>query len=419
MIKIVFNVFLLLFVIKSSVNSQTNNFCSFDDLLLKNKDIEENTPSFDQVVFRTDEALCIRTVVHIIDSNTQESITDSFIEDLINKLNHLLTTQDIDTSFIHPNHRSLLTDAEIQFHLAQLDPENNQTNGITRTESDIEYFSPPILQNSIYIEQVKQDSLGGKSAWDTERYLNIWIAPMSDSSQSYNYGIPDSTFFPLGTSGIIGSGITGVVIDKDNILDSSTPNVLCHEIGHALGLFHHWGYPSFSCEIDDYIEDTPVSKIGSICLGNQNTCLDSINDKVDNASNIMGYSCMLMFTPNQIETIKSNIINNASNLIIENEVCEQITSTSNPNPELSVESISTISPNPNNGIFTVQYSQRETADISIDFFNSLGNLIKSETILNSNSFHKEFDLSAVQSGVLIMVITSKSIVHSRKIIIHK
>ena len=133
----------------------------------------------------------------------------------------------------------------------------------------------------------------------------------------------------------------------------------------------------------------------------------------------MGYSCMLMFTPNQVETIKSNIFNNVLNLIIEDEGCGQITPTSNPNRELNVESTSTISPNPNKGIFTVQYSQQETADISIDFYNALGNLIKSDTIINSKSFHKEFIFSAARSGVLIMVITSKGIVHSRKIIIHK
>jgi len=427
MIKTILKTGLLVLLINNLLNAQVNSFCLFDDLIFKEKRIEKTTPFQSSANFRAGDPLCLRTVIHVLGSNTQNNLSDSLILDLLNQSNFLLKAQGIDTALIHPDFRPLVSDAEIQLRLAQFDPEGNPTNGITRTEISIDYFPFQFQQDSLSIEAVKQDSLGGKSAWNTEKYLNIWIAPMVDSISRTNYGVPNNNYFPFGTIGTFSEGIPGAVIDRDIILDPASlldfapaPNVLCHEVGHALGLFHVWGDP-MSCEINDYINDTPAATItgGNICSELFNTCIDSISDKNDNVSNIMGYGCMLMFTPNQIEAMKNNILEYSPEIIFENEMCGQFSTASNSILESEKESTPKVYPNPNNGIFTIKYSEQETTDITIDFFDPLGKLIKSESFLNTKSIHKEFNLSSNDNGILIMVITSKDQVHSKAIMLHK
>jgi hypothetical protein len=64
--------------------------------------------------------------------------------------------------------QSVAADAEIQFCLATRDPLGNPTNGITRTQTTKTSFS-------VYTDDVKYSSQGGKDAWPTDQYLNIWV----------------------------------------------------------------------------------------------------------------------------------------------------------------------------------------------------------------------------------------------------
>ncbi len=69
--------------------------------------------------------------------------------------------------------KSLSVDTHIEFKLAKRDPSGKPTNGITRTHTNIEQFVLSDDPNAVV--QIKFSSEGGKDAWDTKRYLNIWV----------------------------------------------------------------------------------------------------------------------------------------------------------------------------------------------------------------------------------------------------
>lgn len=250
------------------MHGQQNSFCSLEGFLpIPNETLKAET-LISPLDFRKNEMLQIRTVIHVVYNNISQNITDAKIESLITDLNMIWSAQNLDTSLIHPDHRGAVKDSGIQFCLAKSTPDQNSTNGITRTQTELMFFDSPNVTDSLLIENVKQNDLGGKSAWDPKKYFNIWIAPMESEMVNSNYGLPKPNYFPLGLTFSTGIGTPGVVLDVRNFLNpSNTPavNILAHEIGHALGLYHPWGWPS-NCENDDYMEDTPICKNDSgIC----------------------------------------------------------------------------------------------------------------------------------------------------------
>lgn len=403
-----FALFFYFSIISNVALTQKNDFCIFSDLVVSDTIIHQTSPWQNNIDLRDDENLCIRTVIHVLGTNNQEKFPDELIEDLLVRINEFLTTKNIDSSLVNEDHHSLIINSRIQFSLAQIDPNGNQTNGISRTDNEVESYAKPNFQDSISFEPVKQDSLGGKSAWDVSKYFNIWIAPMGDTTENFNNGNPKNEYYPLGTSELLGISVPGVVIDDDNLIEGSLGleyvNILSHEIGHALGLFHPWGWPPNSCEIDDYVIDTPLSTDpGGSCL------------ETHNVSNIMGYRCMQMFTPTQVKFMKNNVINFSPGIILDDEFCDFSSTSNDPNWEEGI--FSKIYPNPNNGIFTVDYSQDEFSDLTIDFYDAIGGLLESHFIKNAKSFKKEFNLNKMDSGVVLMVIRFENYVHVKRLII--
>ena len=77
-------------------------------------------------------------------------------------------------------------DAKIEFIIVSKDPDGNSTNGITRTHTERESFVTPKKGESDHVpleqQPVKSTYLDGKDAWDTRKYLNVWICNLSNAS---------------------------------------------------------------------------------------------------------------------------------------------------------------------------------------------------------------------------------------------
>ena len=123
---------------------------------------------------------------------------------------------------------SVASDCEIEFCLAQKDPNGNSTTGITRTQTSETSFSTN--------DDVKYTNSGGKDAWNTLEYLNIWVCDLSGGLLGYAQ-------FPGGNV-----NEDGVVCDYayfGNIGTATPPydkgRTATHEVGHWLNLRHIWG----------------------------------------------------------------------------------------------------------------------------------------------------------------------------------
>ncbi|MEX0812953.1 MAG: T9SS type A sorting domain-containing protein [Chitinophagales bacterium] len=291
--------------------------------------------------FSQDSVFKIPVVVHILYKNANENLHDSLIHNQIEMLNLSYRMRNSDTSNLRPEFDTLKADVGLEFFLAKEDPLGDSTNGIIRKSTTTQGF----FDIGGDLDLIKQSTEGGSDAWDTERYLNIWVGDLSLFGQP---GVLGFAYPPIGAanwppnSNAPSPEFDGVVIHFEvfgvnnpfavgGILSMADQGrTAVHEVGHYLGLRHIWGdggSPFFpgppDCSVDDGIDDTPNAGNNSQqtgCDPNKNTCVDTPYDYPDLWENYMDYSeesCQVMFTNDQAAVMRSNLINYRNSLIQE------------------------------------------------------------------------------------------------------
>lgn len=230
----------------------------------------------------------IPVVFHIVHDYGTENISDAQILDQVAILNRDYRHLNADTSQIVAPFDTLDADAEIEFRLAQLDPDGNCTNGIDRIAS---------------METYVGDDESKLNRWPREKYLNIWVVKkMRDGVAGYAY-------YPGATDGFL-EPFDGIIILHDYIGSIGTSSVgtsraLTHEVGHWLNLSHPWGNnnsPGVACG-DDGILDTPQTKGWTTCNLTSNAICTV--GQPENVQNYMDYSyCSKMFTFGQVAAMQ-------------------------------------------------------------------------------------------------------------------
>lgn len=243
-------------------------------------------------------------VVHIIHQGSavgaSYNLSVAQIQSQIDVLNEDYNKLNFDTALIPSVFSGLAADCEINFCLAQRDPNGNATTGIDRINKVTKGWGPLPYDQTYMNATVKPNSV-----WNVNKYLNIWVVPLSGGLLGYATFPPSSTL--SGLSGPYGTTTTdGVVIQYNafgrvGVLDPTynKGRSATHEIGHWLGLRHTWG--DANCG-NDYCTDTPTSQTSNFgCPSFPSvTCNNGPNG--DMFMNYMDYTddaCMFMFTPNQ------------------------------------------------------------------------------------------------------------------------
>lgn len=252
--------------------------------------------------------LSIPVVVHIVLPEGHPQLPDSRIHSQIDGLNRDFNKMNNDISYVVSPFHSSIGNAGIEFCLASKDPNGAYTNGITRTTTDISNLGQHIFQDGR--RSVHYDVLGGKDAWDTERYLNIWVAEMTSFSGRSSFpdmGPPEED---------------GIVIDPGFFGNLGMPRpeiskgrTLVHEVGHYLGLVHPW--LEDGCETDDGLDDTPLQNAPYF------GCPDPLNSmscqSMDMTQNFMQYGsdeCLLFFTKDQVKLMRMVLNQKRPDLLI-------------------------------------------------------------------------------------------------------
>ena len=188
-------------------------------------------------------------VVHIIHQQDSIIITDEQVKAQLEVLNEDFSKTN--ANFLEtPNvFQAVAADTEIQFCLASQDENGFPTNGITRTETNVNDIG---LQNAYY-----KDNEGGKTGWDPKRYINIWVADMGDSGILGFSTFPEQADPPQSEGLCINYkyfGKLGAHQEAPHNLGRATT----HEMGHYFGLAHIWGTLDTGCSDDDGFSDTPL-----------------------------------------------------------------------------------------------------------------------------------------------------------------
>ncbi len=202
----------------------------------------------------------IPIVFHILHLNGTENISDAQVLDQVNILNRDFRKRNADTSAIVAPFQGLASDSEIEFRLAQIDPDGNCTNGIDR----------------IYSHKTDYANDGSKlNPWPREKYLNVWVIRTMESVGTAGYA-----YYPSAT-GSFGAPVDGIIIIHNYIGSIGTGTVgqsraLTHEVGHWLNLPHCWGStndPEVGCG-DEGVNDTPLT-------AGHNTCANRFDFECD------------------------------------------------------------------------------------------------------------------------------------------
>jgi len=247
------------------------------------------------------EIIKIPVVVHVIYRDDTTNITQEKIASQIQVLNEDFRKLNNDYTSTPDEFLPLVADVGIEFELATIDPDGNETSGITRTFSDvIDGWSGRDFQEDTPVEQLALffSNLGGQDAWPRDHYLNIWVADMSTRHEELGLN---------GYSSSIGDDprIDGVVIDP-RVFGTLAPldqkyslgRTATHEIGHWLNLIHIYAGNN-SCDSSDLVDDTPTAygQYGGTPVYPQVSCgsTDITMNFMDNVND----SAMTMFTNGQ------------------------------------------------------------------------------------------------------------------------
>ena len=355
--KVILQFFLLFSVILNFETwAQAPQYCGFDLML---NSLDDKYPGLRQAcnaqyATTVQQALSNRgerstvyeipVVFHVVYKTPQQNVADEVVEDQMAILNQDFRRLNPDTVDTREVFLPVAADAEIEFVLATEDPDGNPTNGIIHYQTEVDSFLVSLFDGPL-TDSVKYAASGGADAWDTERYLNIWVCNLGCSE---DYGVDYTPFgiaVPLFAAdewadipawqtdywsefeevdGIIldyhsvGSNNPAVFWDGDSWLPGGEGGrILTHEVGHYLGLRHTWGDAGWNengCGVDDYIPDTPNCAVSNgyenPCNFDANTCNDGFSDFPDQAENYMDYNlatCLNMFTNDQKALMRFNL----------------------------------------------------------------------------------------------------------------
>jgi len=349
--------------------------------------------------------LTIPVVVHVVHNTQDQNLEDSVILRQIETLNEDFQRQNPDTSNMRSDFDIVKGSPNIEFRLAQIDPQGDPTTGITRTETSQETFGDIGLISGDFseLEKVKQTTEGGHDPWDQSRYLNIWVCNMEvfNTTALLGYATPPDSLsnWPPNSNPNL---IDGVVIQYQ-AFGSNNPNVLdagqgpvtvmgrttTHEVGHYLGLRHIWG--DGDCNEQDGIDDTPNAEDQSQqdCDDTKNTCVDTIQglDLPDMIENYMDYSaetCQNSFTQGQVDLMRGVLDNQRYDLVHDNPASVKAETANKV----------MIYPNPAHGKITVKL-ENGTAEM-VEILGSSGRKVLSQ---RSSSQETSLDVSALDNGV--------------------
>ncbi|MEI6488726.1 MAG: M43 family zinc metalloprotease [Bacteroidota bacterium] len=232
----------------------------------------------------------IPIVFHIINEGGPENISDAQVIDAVRILNNDYRKLNSDTANIVNSFRTIASDVQIQFRLAQKDPNGNCTNGIDRVYSS--------LTNNA-------DDNSKLNDWPRNQYLNVWTVKSMGTA-----GVAGYSYYPsMASAAADGVIILSTYIGSIGTGNTSTSRALTHEIGHYLNLQHTWGSnnnPGVACG-NDGVNDTPITIGHTSCNLADAGCTPPI---IENVQNYMEYSyCSNMFTAGQRTRMRAALTN--------------------------------------------------------------------------------------------------------------
>lgn len=381
--------------------------CGFDQRL--REQIKENPALLDRINsapeytahFKRESAvITVPVVVHVLYYNSEQNLPKQQIESQIAVLNEDFRKLNDDTVNIPDRFREFAADPQIEFCLAQFDPDGNPTDGIVRVAVGIEEIGAT--------DKYYRASTGGSDIWDPRYYLNIWVCEINGKTLGFAY-LPGSA--PANKDGIVVDyrvfGTVGRLAADHNLGRTTT-----HEVGHYFNLLHPWGTEE-GCQYDDGVSDTPLQeKPNSHCPNGPRFSCDNA-PLGDMHMNYMDYTmdrCSNLFTHGQKSRMLA-ALNNYRETLYSSTGCTGPDTTSNRTENV------TLFPNPNQQnilYLNVRLLEEQTAEIKLYSIDGREIFSDRRTIKERTL---EYPIQDLQSGVYLLNFVSASYKSSIKFIV--
>lgn len=294
----------------------------------------------------TNAVINIPVVVHIMTSNPN-LVTNAVVQSQIDTLNKYYSGgSSTDSLRVYAPFRTAYGRTQIRFCLAKRTPNNVATTGIERQTVTTTYSTGGAHPSSVV------------AAWDTRKYLNVWVVESSGTLLGYAY--KPGTFAP-------GDQRIGFVVDYRafgsgaSYLYSSYSHgkTAVHEIGHYFNLDHPWGPNNdkndATCSLDDGCSDTPKTSdptYGCPSSPLYNSCSSSGAGVMwQNHMDYANDACMVLFTAQQASRMETALNSSSDRItLLSSNGCQalppaapaadlQVLSASSPKPFICVNNV--------------------------------------------------------------------------------
>lgn len=278
----------------------------------------------------------VPVVFHVIHKGGIENISKEQIQDAIEKINLDYNHQNEDTSATYPLFKPRAADCQIEFRLAQLDPNGNCTDGIERVYDPATDYA--------------QYNVMRENSWPYSMYMNVYAVNfIYPEGMTLPEGAIIGGLSPLTPDNLLsGTGgdtlLDGVLIRHDCVGSIGTATnfagiginnqnrVFTHESGHFYNLYHPFqnlvatilgldnctSMPFLGVNGDEIDDTPPVFEATQGCPPlDQNTCSTDSPDEPDMVQNFMDYAsgwCQNLFSNGQLERINSTLETTRRNL---------------------------------------------------------------------------------------------------------
>lgn len=246
----------------------------------------------------------IPVVIHVVARDGFNPVSEAQALQQLDVLNNDFAANGDNIGKLLDEFRPLVTSADIHFCLATVDPMGQPTTGITFTSTTTQYIGTEIGVEGRRV--IQYDQLGGKSAWDASRYINIWVGECLNILGSAT--MPGAANFEEEIGIIIDIHHFGAFGDAGYYNEFDRGHTLTHEMGHFLGLKHIWGDGnSVDCTDSDDIDDTPnqAGPYYGCPQGEQISC--ELNDMYQNFMDLTNDRCLAAFTHDQVARMNSTL----------------------------------------------------------------------------------------------------------------
>lgn len=205
-------------------------------------------------------------------------------------------------------------DTEIEFCLAQTDPQGNATTGINRVDGSAvtKYATQGIVRSG----GANETQVKNLSRWPNDKYYNIWIVTEIDNNNGQS-GVQGYAYFPGASAARDGATILYNAFGTTGELKSYTKRnrTTTHELGHGLNLYHTFEgddggtiCPPSSIFLGDRVADTPAHiRSRSDCPSGNNFCVNSgtLDEVVHNYMDYSSETCQSEFTAGQKDRMRA------------------------------------------------------------------------------------------------------------------